>query len=190
MSFNRIKYDNTAFDLQMKRSTDLGDYRLFAPFAENCEQCISENGPVGSKSDVSLVKKPMDLTFGDMAEVECALGWRNTKLTKSNQGLESLNKELNHKPSCSKKLSTEDTRFTNPIDNFRGMSLTKFMIEPHLHVNPQCHIQEDGFRSGLNSRLKCKDSYKMPKQEFLDNGEVLPTPTAEEMPLQTNMIMS
>ena len=60
MSFNRTKYDKCAYELQMNRSTGEGDYRLYAPFAENCSQCISETGPIGAKSDVSLVKKPMD----------------------------------------------------------------------------------------------------------------------------------
>ena len=174
MSFNRIKYDNSAFDLQIKRSTDLGDYHLFAPFAETCNQCYSENGPIGAKSDVSLVKQPLDLTFGAMADAESSLGWRNTKLTKSNDPLTALSNKVNHKPVCSSQLVAEDTRFTFPIDNFRGMSLTNYMMEPYLHVNPQCHFQPNNDRSGVNSRLKCKDSYKMPNQIMVDNGEALP----------------
>jgi hypothetical protein len=175
MSFNRIKYDSCAYDLQMGRSTGPGDYRLYAPYAENCDQCISLTGPVGAKSDVSLVKENMELSFKDMAQVESELSWRNQLLTKCNLNSSPIGKhKVNHKQTCSKKLEPEDTRFTHPIDNYRSMSLTSFQVEPYLHVNPQCHVQESGDRIGLNSRLRAKDLYKMPEQEFWDKGEALP----------------
>lgn len=180
MSFNRIRYDNTAFDLQMKRSTDIGDYRLFGSNAENCNQCYSENGPIGSKADVSLVKDNMELSFGKMSDVECALGWRNQKLTKSNKDLDSLEMPVNNKAVCDKLLVSDDTRFSHPIDNYRGMSLTNYMMIPSLHVNPQCHIQPFNDLTGTNSRLKCKDSYVLPEQTYLDNGEALPQAVPEK----------
>jgi hypothetical protein len=175
MSFNRIKYDNGAYDLQMSRSTAPGDYRLYAPYGESCEQCYSYSGPIGSKSDVSLVKKQNDLTFKDMANIESQLSWRNNKLSKTNEPLNSIeNNNLQHKPSCSEKLTPEDTRFTHPIDNYRGMSLTELMLDSYLHINPQCSIQESGDRIGLNSRLQSKDTYKLTEQEFWDKGDAFP----------------
>jgi hypothetical protein len=184
MSFNRIKYDNCAYDLQMGRSTAPGDYRLFAPFAENCGQCLSYDGPVGSKSDVSLVKKPMDMCFKEMTQTESELSWRNQLLTKCNDNKTPLGKhQVHHKPMCSKKLAPEDTRFTHPLDNYRSMSTTSYQVQPYLHVNPQCHVQESGDRIGLNSRLHSKDMYKLPKQEFWDKGEAFPKeiPTTKQM---------
>jgi hypothetical protein len=180
MSFNRIKYDNCAYDLQMNRSIAPGDYRIYAPYAESCDQCFSDVGPIGSKSDVSLVKKSTDLCFKDMAQTESELSWRNQLLTKCNNNKQPLNAcILEHKPSCSKKLTAEDTRFTNPIDNFRGMSLTSFMIEPYMSVNPQCYVQEINDRLGLNSRLHLKDLYtpvdnKPESAPFWDTGAALP----------------
>ena len=110
MAFSRITYDSCAYDLQMKRSTYQGDYRLFSNFAENENQCYSYNGPIGSKSDVSLIKQPMETCFGTMTEVESDLTWRNNKLHKCND------KKFNQypvidKPICSPSLSSEDTRF-------------------------------------------------------------------------------
>jgi hypothetical protein len=175
MSFNRTRYDNCAYDLQMGRSTGPGDYRLFGSFAENCNQCLSYDGPIGAKSDVSIVKKPLDLCFRDMAQVESELSWRNQLLTKCNNNYLPLGKhQLNHKPSCTKKLTPEDTRFTHPLDNYRCMSLTSYQVEPYLYINPQCHVQESGDRIGMNSRLYAKDIYRIPAQEFLDKGEALP----------------
>jgi hypothetical protein len=175
MSFNRTRYDKCAYDLQMGRSTGPGDYRLYGSFAENCNQCLSYDGPIGAKSDVSLVKKPLDLCFKDMAQVESELSWRSQLLTKCNNNSTPIGKhELNHKPACTKKLTPEDTRFTHPLDNFRCMSLTSYQVEPYLHVNPQCHVQESGDRVGMNSRLYAKDVYRIPAPTFLDNGEALP----------------
>lgn len=175
MSFNRTKYDKCAYDLQMGRSTGPGDYRLYAPYAENCDACYSYDGPIGSKADVSLVKKTLDFNFKDMAQTESELSWRNQLLTKCNNNDSPLGKfTVEHKPVCNNKLSGEDTRFTHPIDNYRSMSFTSLQLEPYLHVNPQCHVQESNDRIGLNSRLRSKDLYRMPVQQFWDNGEALP----------------
>jgi hypothetical protein len=63
------------------------------------------------------------------------------------------------------------------------MSTTSYQVQPYLHVNPQCHVQESNDRIGLNSRLHSKDIYKMPIQEAWDKGEALPKEiqTAKEM---------
>jgi hypothetical protein len=133
MSFNRTKYDKCAYNLQMGRSTEPGDYRLYSPYAEHCEQCFSLNGPVGAKSDVSVVKENMELSFSKMAQVESELSWRNQLLSKCNNNSTPLNNhKLNHKNICDSKLSPEDTRFTHPLDNYRCMSLTDLQFEPYL----------------------------------------------------------
>jgi hypothetical protein len=183
MSFSRIKYDQCAYDLKMDRSTQPGDYRLYANYAENCNQCISFDGPVGSKSDVSLARDNNDLTFTNMADVESILTWRTKKLTDCNEPLDKLdNSKLRHKPVCTSKLVAEDTRFTNPLDNFRGMSLTPYMLNPYLPVNPQCVIQDIDEKVGLNSRLFVKDNYKTPDQTAWDNNSSLPVINSEQMP--------
>ena len=175
MSFNRIKYDKCAYELQMNRSTGEGDYRLYAPFAENCTQCFSETGPIGAKSDVSLVKKPMDLTFGDMAQAETQLSWRGQMLTKCNNNTNPFeNATLNHKLDCPTGLNSEDTRFTHPIDNYRSLSLTGLMMEPYIHVNPQCYIQSNFDKTGLNSRNYVKDIHVISDQKLWDTEQVLP----------------
>ena len=175
MSFNRTKYDKCAYDLQMGRSRDPGNYRIAPEFAENCNECFSANGPVGSKADVSLTKERGELRFGTMADTESHLSWRHQQLTKCNKLSQPFGKfKVNHKPVCSNKLTPEDTRFTFPIDNYRGMSLTTYMVSPYLPVNPQCHIQESCDRIGFNSRLSAKDSYRPQKVEMWDKGEALP----------------
>jgi len=180
MSWNRIKYEQCAYDLRMNRSTQPGDYRLYASYAENCDQCISMDGPGGSKADVSLARDNNDLTFTNMADVESQLSWRRQKLTECNDPIDKLDdKKLRHKPSCTNKLISEDTRFTNPIDNYRGMSLTPYMVSPYLPSNPQCVIQDIDEKVGLNSRLYMKDNYKIGEQKQFDDGNALPQAVSE-----------
>lgn len=180
MSWNRIKYDSGAYDLKLERSTQPGDYRLYTSYAENCNQCISFDGPVGSKSDVSLPRDSNDLSFTNMADVESRLTWRGVRLSETNHTLPPLNeKDLRHKPVCTNKLVAEDTRFTNPLDNYRGMSLTPYMVSPHLPSNPQCVIQDIDEKVGLNSRLYMKDNYKIGTQNPVDVNVSLPVANSE-----------
>lgn len=175
MSSNRTRYDDCAYNLQMNRSVAPGDYRLSAAFAENCNQCFSSFGPVGSKADVSVVKQPMELQFGKMASVESDLSWRYRTATKCNDNFTPLGKTpVVDKPVCNNKLVSEDTRFTNPLDNYRGMSLTSYMVSPYLPVNPQCNILDSYDLIGLNSRLYAKDNYKTPEQPMVGQCTDLP----------------
>lgn len=178
MSSNRTTYDQPAYDLKMGRSTGPGDYRLFGSFAENTNQCFSSFGPIGAKSDVSLVKKNLDLKYGKMAEAESALSWRHRNLTKYNNDSSPIQSmAVYNKESCSKKLTQEDTRFTFPLDNYRGMSLTSYMLTPYLPVNPQCHILDSDDLVGLNSRLWSKDNFKPVMPKPLDQCTDLPYPS-------------
>jgi len=178
MSFNRVIYDSAAYDLKMKRSTQPGDYFLDETFAENNNQCFSAFGPIGSKADVSTTKKKGDTSFTNMTDIESQLSWRVQKLNKYNKNHNINTKEnkskIHHKTDCANKLTSEDTRFTHPIDDFRGMSLTSFYYDPYFHVNPQCYIQKNNDRIGVNSRLYSKDSYVPVKQKAWDTGEALP----------------
>lgn len=185
MSFNRTKYDDCAYNLQLNRSTNPGDYRLYAPYAENCNQCFSYDGPIGSKSDVSVAKKNMDLSFSDMADVESDLSWRGQgKLEKCNNNVTPFKKTVNHKSICNSKLTSEDTRFTFPLNNYREMQLTPYMLEPYLPIDPQCNIQPFKELVGLNSRLSAKDSYIYPEQEYMDCGESLPKEISNQVNVQ------
>lgn len=179
MSYNRLKYDNCAYDLQMNRSTNPGNYRLYGAYAENEKQCFSSFGPVGSKADVSLVKKLNDLSFSDMADVESELSLRNNKLIKCNDNkFKEFN--VNNKCDCDNLLSQQDTRFTHPLDNYRSMSLLEYQYKPYLHINPQCYIQNTYDLVGLNSRLYSKDMYILEYDKPWDKNEALPKPIITE----------
>ena len=176
MSFSRLIYDKEAYDLELKRSTNPGNYRLFGLFAENTNQCISYDGPIGSKIDVSTVKPLNSLNNVDMIQLESDLSWRNHKNSKFNDNNINIIDKYNlvDKSNCSIDLIAQDTRFTHPINNYRSMSLTDYEMTPYLHVNPQSYIQTINDRHGLDSRNFTKDNYKYPNQEIINVDNSLP----------------
>lgn len=181
MSFSRIKYDNCATKLHDQRSVGVGEYYLFPGFGENCDQCFSADGPVGSKADVSTAKNACSLNWGEMANIESELQSRNITLTECNENATNMHYNKNkvyNKKVCSPNLNSEDSRFTNPIQAYRSMSLTSYQLQPWLFSNPQCHLLDD--RLGLDSRNRIKDMYKIPLPEFVDKGEALPKEAKSE----------
>jgi hypothetical protein len=174
MSFNRIKYDNEAYDLKMERSTIPGDYRLFMGNNENCEKCFSYDGPRNAKTDVSLNSNANN-QWPDITEVESHITNRVNKLIDfNNYGKNDSYKKFNivNKKVCKDTLIPQDTRFTNPIEAYRGMDLTAYHYNPFLYVNSQCEILED--RIGLNSRNHVKDTFVVTRPVPVDQTGFLP----------------
>ena len=184
MAFSRNKYDDCATKLQVERSIGEGEYRLFPGFNENSQGCLSYDGPRNSKNDVSTARKNEVLDWGNMTQIESDLKSLNIPLTNCNENAVNMDyykNETVNKLACNDSLSAEDTRFTYPVQAFRSMSLTGYQLQPFLFSNPQCHVIDD--RIGLNSRNKAKDSYKTPKPNMVDNGEVLPKEDTSLPPL-------
>ena len=175
MSFNRLRYDECATKLHNERSIGIGDYMLFPGYNKNVEQCYSLTGPIGSKADVSTPENNSSLNLGDITQIESELQSRNIIASECNDNATNINYSKNKvidKKICNPMLNTEDTRFTNPLQSYRSMSLTSYQLQPWLFSNPQCHVQDD--RIGLGSRNIVKDAYKINETEFLDTGEALP----------------
>ena len=178
MSFSRINYDQCAIDLDLKRSVAPGDYRLNGDYVDNCKKCYPYNLPGTQTVAASSARGNCESGFGSLADAESMITNRKLYLQKCNK--EGKNDEyktkvkVHHKPLCDRFIESEDTRFTNPIDNYRGMSLTGYYFTPYLHVNPQCHIQTNRNRDGNSTRLMVKDCYKNPNQDFWDEGKALP----------------
>ena len=177
MSFSRNKYDECQYKQQVKRSTNIGEYHLFAPAYESCDQCYSYTGPMGSKADVSVARDGKNINFGLKTDAESHLTNRVLRHNEcndigKNDKYKSLSKSLMHATNCKKELNTVDTRFTHPIDAYRGMNTSEYHFNPYLHINPQC--ENHSWRTGTNSRLIAKDTYKIPEHKPLDKGEALP----------------
>ena len=163
MSFNRNKYDNHTYDEEIDRSTNPLYYRVNNCFSNSVNECYPYNGITNKKN------KKFD---ADKADIESELTNRNlpsnysNKIGKNDKYLKLKQKET--LKNCTKNMEVEDTRFTHPIDNYRGMSTTEYNLSPYLHVNPQNNINY--WRDGINSRLVVRDSYRIPEQKSWDDN--------------------
>jgi hypothetical protein len=184
MSFSRNLYDECSTKLHVERSVGEGNYRLFSGYVENPEECFSAYGPRGSKVDVSTAEKDITLKWGDMANIESDLTRRNVPLTNCNDSATNMDYYKNttiNKFECKPELTSEDTRFSFPLQSFRSLSTTSLQFTPHLYSNPQCHVIDD--RIGLDSRNKVKDTFRTPKVKIVDRGQALPKENPNVPPL-------
>ena len=127
--------------------------------------CASSVRPLDNHNFGVLVNAESHLTNRTVPHSEC-----NEKATDTAH----KQMKMHHKPLCAESVETVDTRFTHPVDTYRGLSLTNFHLTPYLHVNPQNNVQCDSQREGFHSRVWVKDNYQIPKQNKWDNGEALP----------------
>ena len=182
MSFTRIPYDDSAAKSQNERSSGPGIYRLYAGVGDNCQKCFSYNGPANSNADVSVARSGCGGGFGNMIDVESSLSNRNLPLGECNDEqrktgyLSHQSNIVNTKP-CSNFLERSESRFTHPLDSYRGMSTFDYALHPHLAINPQCNIYNG---EELSTRLHAKDTYVMPEQTLWDDGSSLPDPNSTQ----------
>lgn len=180
MAFSRIKYDDDSYNLKLEREISPLDYRLFNGFNESCDKCLNYDGYRNNKSDVSLGKNldpNSDNQWGSLAEIESYLSNRVNKLKNSNvygkndhyKNIPTINKHL-----CNNNLQSEDTRFTYPIEAFRSLDTTSYKFIPYLSVNPQCQIETNEAKIGLNSRLRVRDTFVPTKPTLADQSVFLP----------------
>lgn len=177
MSFNRLPYDKCAYSQMLKRSVTPGDYRLYMGYGENCNECLPLNAPINSNNASSSVKSSDETHFGTLVNSESHLTNRTIPASECNSdATDSKHKDLkvHHKPVCKTNMETIDTRFTHPVDTYRGMSTTDFHMTPYLHVNPQNNIQCDAHREGFSTRGWVKENHMIPKQNKWDTGKALP----------------
>ena len=182
MSFTRPLYDECATKLKVNRSVGPGSYALYSGYGDNCNNCYPLYSITGSSGEGAKARKDCESGFGDIVDVESCLHNRNRILsecngescTGNNCDLSKFQKKIVFNDDCDSTRYSQDTRFTHPLDTYRGMSLTPYFMNPYLHVNPQCNPQS--IDNGESSRLIAKDTFRLPKQNKWDTGEALPAP--------------
>ena len=184
MSFNRTSYDEDAYKLKLQRSQNPGNYMLFERYGDHCEACYPNNSFGSIQGGIPVAKKACETKFDNLVTIDSQLSWRRKVLSKNNDdGILPDSSLIVKREDCKNLgLVPEDTRFTNPIDNFRSMDTTSYKFVPYLSVNPQNRIQTIDERIGVVSRLSVKDAFANAKisQEYWDKGEALPKPRPQK----------
>ena len=129
MSFSRLPYDKCAYAQKVKRSVEPGDYRLYMGYGENNSKCLPLNAPINCNSCSSSVRRLDKSDFDLLVNAESHLTNRTIPHSDCNEkSSDSKYKKLKvyHKPLCAETVATVDSRFTHPVDSYRGLSTTNF----------------------------------------------------------------
>ena len=172
----RVRYDNEQLSMFDKTNLDSNKIVLDRSVKENMSACYAN---FGGRSAISEMKRPMegaDLNFGLKADIESRLMNRNYELN-NNKGRTNKDYETNNgvEPmTCGMKetMTFENSKFTNPVVDYREMYTADYAFTPYLFVSPQeVMAMNDRFmdpnRYGQSSRYVNKqDQFNIKPKEF------------------------
>ena len=172
----RVRYDQDQLTMFDKTNTDSNKILLDKTVKENNSACYAM---AGGRSALSEMRRPMngvDLDIGLKVDIETRLMNRGYELN-NNKGRTNKDYETNNgvEPSmCGMKetLNFEDSRYTNPIVDYREMYTADYAFTPYLFINPQTVMaMNDRFmnpnRYGESSRYVNKqDKYDVKPKQF------------------------
>ena len=172
----RVRYDKEELSMFDKTNVDSNRILLDRSVKENDSACYAVSG---ARSALSEMKRPMngsELDLGLKADIESRLMNRNYELS-NHQGRTNKDFETNNGVDpglCGVKetLVFEDSRYTNPVVDYREMYTAPYAFTPYLFVNPQTVTAENtNFmtpnRYGDSSRITAKtEKYALKPKEF------------------------
>ena len=167
----RIGCDREVMRNEMKDSINpmLERFDLLRYF--NCNGCHSTMGPRSASGASSYGVSNLDkidqmYPSQKMVDLESNLTNRTLRRHGSRRGLVNTTDihsyELHHKPDCNRFLDPLSTRLTDPVQNYRGVTINRF-YDPHRP--PQLNIFTD---FGINTQLEARDNYKEEMPESID----------------------
>ena len=185
----RFFYDPKEQERFSKNITKSVDYNTEKLYGENPNICYSDEA---ARNGISELSKPSNddhsLNLGIKATTEDYLRNTHIELNSFNKNNEDWkNTELKNPNNCdeSKKehMVNQDSRFSNPIINYRELSTTSYNLNPHLHMSPQdvvANNQDTYLNPGLGTRQYVKDNKEQFKSKNLElNSENL-LPSSKE----------
>lgn len=158
MSFSRTTYDESTTKLKREVSTAPYHHIMYKGYKNNNNACSVERGPRNTVSDL--------LQTNDAAvksDIESRLQNRHVPLgpdAENHNEWRDFKSQLSNNSDCANynKPADEYTRYSHPIDDYRGMSTLKNIIVPHLHVNRQ--------NDTISTRPKFISSRELAKKTF------------------------
>ncbi len=172
----RVRYDQNQLTMFDKTNTDSNKIFLDKTVKENLSACYANAGGRSALSEMKRTMDGTDLDLGLKADLESRIMNRGYELN-NHQGRTNKDYETNNgvEPGlCEMKetLSFENSRFTNPVVNYREMYTADYAFTPYLFVSPQqVMTMNDRFmnpnRYGESSRYASKeDKYNIKPKAF------------------------
>ena len=172
----RVRYDQEELSMFDKTNLDSNKILLDKSVKENNSACYAA---FGGRSAISEMKRPMDgvdLNFGLKVDIESRLMNRGYELNnhkgRTNKDYESNNGVDPGMCGMQETISFENSRFTNPVVNYREMYTADYAFTPYLFISPQeVTVMNDKFmnpnRYGESSRYVNKqDKYDVKPKQF------------------------
>ncbi len=173
----RVRYDKEELTVFDKSNKDVNVFVLDKTVKENEKACYSAAGFRNAQSqDTRPLMEGYQLDLGRMADNETKVQNRKYELNdhkgRNNKDFE---KEVGTvTPACGIKetLAFEDSRFTNPVVDYREMYTANYAFTPYLFVSPQSVTANNDKimnpnRYGESSRYSAKnDRYNLRPKQF------------------------
>ena len=141
MSFNRIRYDQSAKDVRLKQNVKSGHYMLYKGYPDNENKCKPDRMPKNSRNDSKQAN------YVDRTIIESRLHNRHVPLNGSNENhneWKEMKSALDNDPTCANFENKPDeyTRLSHPVSDYRGINTLKNTMVPYLHVNKQISVSD------------------------------------------------
>jgi hypothetical protein len=173
----RVRYDQEQLTVFDKSNKDANLLVLDKTVKESKNACYAAAGCRNAQSqDTRPIFEGYQLDWGHMAENETKLQNRDYELNdhKGRNNKDYTNDVGQVTPSCNIKesLAFEDSRFTNPVVDYREMYTADYAFNPYLFVSPQTvTAMNNRFmnpnRYGESSRYSSKnDRYNLTPKQF------------------------
>lgn len=166
-NFTGLRYDNEAYNEEVKRSTNPAMYRLDPNYAVNCNKCFSPHGARNGNEAAVAIGQQIDVD-----SVLRGIATINTKSNRHQQPIPLSRYQTTPLNECSPALESQYSRYTHPSFDIKGLNISDMRFGYPLH-DPQCQIFEN---FEVNTRLQAKDGHKAIWQTPLDQKDSFPTP--------------
>lgn len=174
--YTRVRYDQDMLSLFDKQNKDANILLLDKTVKENNNACYA---PAGSRNAASQIVRPMDgtaLNLGQKADIENRVMNRHKELNNDfGRTNRDFQENLGNVPATcqmNENLTNEDSRFTNPVVNYREIYTAPYNFTPYLFVSPQEVVSSNNShmtpnRYGESSRYSAKTAkYDLKPKQF------------------------
>jgi len=174
---SRLPYDEQTYNDQLQESVGPLNYRLNPDQISNCNRCLSTFGPRSSHG-VSTGSNSHVAPSQNLVDLESVLSNRNVRLSKC-KDCQVNNNDLSEFATepvslCDNEMDPISSRLTNPVANYRGMSINRFIDH---NKNPQDTIF---WNFAVNTQLQARDNYSPNIPSVKDSDETLPVATDQK----------
>lgn len=175
-NFNRLSYDDCAFQDRMTQSTDPLNYRLSINQIYNRDRCLSTFGPRNSTYGCSTIGDPGYAVSQNQVDVESILSNRNVKASRCRTSdmvnpINPITMTPTLAPICDNKLKPAYTKLSHSSKTYRSMGVNRFY---DTLIDPQANLYWD---RSINTHLQAIDNYvpNMPQPWSQTSGLPIPS---------------